>query len=638
LLTLVITASLALPPVAIAQSDPHTLPVPDSARIARLAAQLSRQPSSRIPAFDDRSFWDRWGSTPGAAAIVANATRQLAGAMPELTPAAYDAFLKTGERKVFERPYGQRLEWLVSHVLAEGAEDKGKHLAAIETALASILAEPSWAMSAHAGKRVGWDRAYDNVDLGAAQRAWTLALCDWLLGNRLAAVTRTRLRTEASSRIFEPCLERIRSSWRYDFWWMNTTNNWNAVCHAGVLGAALLLVDDPATRAEFAAAFEALTPLYLSGFGDDGYCHESLGYWNYGFGHYLVGAEALRHATGGQTDLLSLPKVRRIAEFGIRWEISGNVYPAFSDVSLTAGPAPWLLDFVARRFDIGAATDSPPAYTRQPLYQFLFALSDIPGTDVSAASGKPSSEATTLPLRDWFPDGGALIVRRSPDTVTRLAAAFKGGHNGQPHNHNDLGSFVLLCDGETVLTDLGSDTYVKDTFGPKRYTSGVMNSFGHPVPRVAGQLQRTGADARAVTLHTGFTDKADTWEIDLTSAYDVPALERLTRTFVFTRADGGRLEIVDRVRFKPGQPQTFGTALVLLPGRKKEKATASGFRVGPVEISWSADADTTAIILLSEDPVHGIVPGQAPRGTRLGLDFTAPVSEATLHLLVAPAR
>ncbi|MDR1282553.1 MAG: heparinase II/III-family protein [Opitutaceae bacterium] len=619
------------------------LPPIDPARVAEIAGWLSGRtaPAFYSPPFADRAFWMRAAAAHPPTELEAAATKAAKKEPPPLTEELYEDFRKTGRRGAWEKPHAARTERLGLFLFAEGIASDGRHLPHLERE----LAEPTWAIPPHAGRRATWHDAYDLVDLAAAIRAWDIALCDYLLGDRLSPDIRKRLRSEIRSRITDPYLQRVRTANRRDFWWMNGGNNWNAICNAGVMASPLLLADWPVEeRAELIAAFETLTAFFIDGFGDDGFCHEGIGYWSFGYGHYMLGSELIRLATDGRIDLLAGKKQELIATFDVRWQLTCGIFPAFGDVKIASrAPAHWH-DFATLRYGGSGGIIGRSASPTWVQPQGLGARLYITPWDLSLPRpppGSPEAQAIaanvkTPPLRDWFPDGGALVVRRQP-AEQGLIAAFKGGHNGQPHNHNDLGSFVLLCDGEIALTDPGTDVYTKDTFGPNRYTSGVMNSFGHPVPRVAGQLQRTGSDARAVTLHTDFTDRADTWEIDLTSAYDVPALERLTRTFVFTRADGGRLEIVDRVRFKPGQPQTFGTALVLLPGQKKEKATASGFRVGPVEISWSADADTTAR-LLSEDPVHGIVPGQPPRGTRLGLDFVSPVSEATLHLLVVPAR
>lgn len=40
-----------------------------------------------------------------------------------------------------------------------------------------------------------------------------------------------------------------------------------------------------------------------------------------------------------------------------------------------------------------------------------------------------------------------------------VGVAAKGGHNGESHNHNDLGTFVLEAEGEEPLADLGAGEY-----------------------------------------------------------------------------------------------------------------------------------------------------------------------------------
>lgn len=48
----------------------------------------------------------------------------------------------------------------------------------------------------------------------------------------------------------------------------------------------------------------------------------------------------------------------------------------------------------------------------------------------------------------------------------RTGIAFKGGNNDEPHNHNDIGSFLLTVEGEVFLTDLGCGEYTKEYFQP----------------------------------------------------------------------------------------------------------------------------------------------------------------------------
>ena len=76
-------------------------------------------------------------------------------------------------------------------------------------------------------------------------------------------------------------------------------------------GAALTLLESPQDRALYVAAAEHYSRNFLRGFTSDGYCSEGVGYWNYGFGYYVLLAETIHHATGGGVDLLALDEVNQ---------------------------------------------------------------------------------------------------------------------------------------------------------------------------------------------------------------------------------------------------------------------------------------------------------------------------------------
>jgi len=612
------------------------LPKLDPARITQIASWLAPQPATHFaPSFADRAFWCPWKDRPAGQAFINQANTFACQPTPELIEEDYDEFARSGQREKYEQAFGDRMARLRAFVFAEGLVNDGSRLSLIETTLVAVLNEPTWAVPAHAFGRKTWHDAYDNIDLAAAARAWDLATTDWLLGNRLKPEIRACIRKEVRARIFTPYLERVRAANRRDFWWMNSSNNWNAVCNSGIVGAALLLCETPIERAEFIAAREAYSPFFIAGFSDDGLCLEGMGYWIYGFGQHVLGAESIRIATGGNLDLLSSEKVERIAAFDLRWDVVNGIYPSFGDAWLTTKTAAWLHDFAVLRFGVGRLMGVDDPLQLHVLGSFIYrTLFDFTLPRDTATADKRRA-AAPLPLRDWFPDGGALVMR-PPNPGIGLAAALIGGHNDQPHNHNDLGSFVVINDGVLVLTDLGADSYVKDTFGPKRYTSDVMNSFGHPVPRVAGQLQKTGADAKAVTVRTEFTDARDTWEMDITSAYASPDLIKLTRTFIFTRDDGGKLEIIDQVQFKT--PQSFGNAVILRPEQKRKPLEGNRFRVSSsgksADIAYVADAGT---LVIDESALKGIVPTNPSPGVRIGINFVDPVLEARLHTIITPS-
>jgi hypothetical protein len=465
--------------------------------------------------------------------------------------------------------------------------------------------------------------------------SWQLATADYWLGERLDADVRELIRSELEWRTFEPYESYVKTG-RPRLWWTTGTNNWNAVCLAGVTGSALAVVESPERRARYVAAAEHFVGYFLRGFTADGYCSEGLGYWNYGFGNYAVLAETLRHATGGKLDLWQRPGVREIARFGRRMEIVPGLYPAFADCSVGTRPDAALMAVLDRRFGFGWGIE------RQGAAAFEDVASNLPEvglyvhealTEEPAASSPSPATATGLPLREWFPEAGVLIVRPPAGESNGLGVALKGGHNAEHHNHNDVGTYMVALAGDAPLVDPGSEVYTARTFSSRRYESDVLNSFGHPVPRVAGQLQRTGRAAAAKVLETEWTDRQDRIVLDLKAAYAVEGLEELRRTFVVSREGKGSLTVVDHVRF--AGPQTFGTALVTFSPRHE---------TDPRRLLVGEDKGRVAVEITTDGPAFGIheeVIHEDVRGGRLpvrvGVELSKPVREATITVRIAPA-
>jgi hypothetical protein len=289
-----------------------------------------------------------------------------------------------------------------------------------------------------------------------------------------------------------------------------------------------------------------------------------------------------------------------------------------------------LMAFLSRRFawglkgdeQRGLLTASGPSGSLFELGLYAFP---------NSASARPAAdEAAPPPRRDWFPDAGILICR--PESPGGLAAALKGGHNAEHHNHNDVGSFVVALGRGTPLVDPGGEVYTARTFSGRRYESKLLNSFGHPVPRIAGQLQQTGRKAAARVLQTEWTDAADTLVLDIRSAYAVKGLEKLQRTFRFSRQGRGTLEVVDEVQL--AQPEEFETALITFG--KWTQATANQLTIGDREGRVQVDIDTGgAAFTIRAEEIQEDRSGPPPM--RLGIVLDQPVRTATVRLTIRPA-
>ena len=210
--------------------------------------------------------------------------------------------------------------------------------------------------------------------------------------------------------------------------------------------------------------------------------------------------------------------------------------------------------------------------------------------------------------------------------------ALSGRHNAEHHNHNDVGSYVVVVEDRAVLLDPGSEVYTSRTFSAQRYESLLLNSFGHPVPVVAGQLQRAGRDAAAQVLAREFTDARDTLTLDLRSAYDVPELTRLERRFFYDRTGAGALTVADTVEF--AEPRSFETALITDGEFTRREDETLLIRDGERAVEVTVDAGGAAWELVV-DEIHEEATAQP---TRLGIRLSAPVTAATVTVTIRPVE
>lgn len=604
----------------------------DEHRVAEIAAMLAPEPRGAGAVIADRKVWDAVARSPQLKGFVRRAERLLDQPLPELPDDLYLDFSRTGNRSRFERVSFDRHRRFAEMVLAECLENRGRFLPAIEKAAAAILAEKTWVLPAHDGSLANFHGKVVEIDLRAAAAASEFATAAYWLGDKLSEKTRKLIRGELERRTFVP-FEGMVQQGKPRLWWLTGENNWNAVCLAGVTGAATSTIEDRRRRAFFIAAAEKYIQYFINGFTPDGYCSEGLGYWNYGFGHFVLLAENILQATGGKLDLWKRPKTEAMAQFARRLEILPGVYPAFADCHVRARPDERIMAYVSRRFGwgwtewekLGLGLAAGPSRDL-----FEFGLMALPNS-VSERPAAASSDSKRA-LRDWFSDAGILICRPAPGNPLGLGAALKGGHNAEQHNHNDVGSFVVALGKATPLLDPGSEVYTRRTFSGRRYDSNVLNSFGHPVPRVAGKLQSPGRQAAAKVLKAEFTDEKDTFVLDLRSCYDVPDLTKLVRTFVFSREGRGSLAVSDEVEFK--SPQEFETALItLLPWKQLGADTlviGEGAESVEVKISTGQSPYSLQAAEIQEDLPGKLVP------KRIGIALTGPVKQAAVRVTVAP--
>jgi len=515
----------------------------DSSRVQQIAAMLPAQPSGFGKPCSDHPAWA--AVEPQLKGVIPQAEKIMATPLPAFDPDAYLAFTKTGDREPMQNNLASRQNRLAPLVLAECLEGNGRFIPAIAEVMESLVAMPSWTLSAHDAQLLNFHGARYYVDLNAADMGDALAETLYLLGDSIPVDTRARVTAGMEKHVFAP----MRASFihgnsvedRGGNWWLYADMNWNAVCVKGVTGAALAMLPSVEDRALFAAAAEHYIQHYAKGFSNDGYDTEGLSYWNYGFSHFIELRENLLRATGGKIDLLADPKMQKVSMFGLQFPMLPDNSAAYGDAGRMPKADPHLVAVISHIFDLPSA---PPVVNTWNHVVGLGSIAlDLFPIQGDVLQSETARELSKPQLRTYYADEGILVSRGA--LGQNFAVTIKAGGN-TTHSHNDIGSWVIGMGNTQPLGEPGGPAfYNAATFGPHRLDSKLLNSFGHPVPEIGGQLQLDATMVHVSVIDNAFSDAEDSISIDMTNAYSVPELKKVTRTLTHSRAGSGSVEVTD---------------------------------------------------------------------------------------------
>ncbi|MCU0489971.1 MAG: heparinase II/III-family protein [Chloroflexaceae bacterium] len=540
------------------------MPPTDSALIADILRNTSGV--FPFPTLAERERWQPLAATAVGRDILNRAETALVQPTPPIPATAFLAFQRDGAREPYETPHEQRRTRLILFALAECLQGQGRFLDAALDEIWAICEESSWVIPSHAADyALGLpDPNQPLVDLYSAITAVTLAEADYLLNDALHLAARARIRHEVSRRSTHAFLA------RNDYPWLGygpkKINNWMPVCAGGSAIAALYLEPDvERLAAVLAKALEGIGR-YLATFGDDGGTPEGVGYWEKGMFFVAALGELLAARTNGQIDLLAHPRLRQIARFPARMELSPGWFVPFSDTGLDRRPQFALLHFLARRYnlpELAQLDQTSPAERVLTNRGAAEKLRDLFWYGDEAAAPHESAQ----PTADFFPNIQWFIARANAADPNGLVLAAKGGHNAEPHNQNDVGSFVVHWQGETLLADLGAMRYTRDTFRPAtRYTLLANRSLGHNVPLVNGQEQIAGPGGSA-WARWEVQPTSDTFALDLAPAYPPAAdLLSLERRLTMQRVESQAVvALCDKAVFRSGAGSFASVLISLMP-------------------------------------------------------------------------
>jgi hypothetical protein len=241
-------------------------------------------------------------------------------------------------------------------------------------------------------------------------------------------------------------------------------------------------------------------------------------------------------------------------------------------------------------------------------------------TDRAWIEAAPST--SPLPRDVWLPSTEVLLARGTRGTSRGLTLVVKGGHNGEHHNHNDVGGVMVALHGVPVVVDAGRPTYTAQTFGPDRYGIWTMQSSWHNVPEIRGSAQSVGREFRARRVAAVVDDGHAQLQLDVAAAYARNDIRRWERTARLDRRTG-RVTITEEWELDRDDEAPLTVVHLLLAG---DVTLGTGRAVvtalegaGTVVLAWdSGAASAVTEVRKLDDPRLSDVWGD--RLTRLTID------------------
>ena len=410
---------------------------------------------------------------------------------------------KTGNRVNYEALCFEKRRQLAAIVMAEIMEGKGRFMGDIIDGMGSFCEETWWGIPAHYPKAIPLAELQE-VDLFNAETASLIVWTRYMLGKQFDTFSPDlcqRIDREIERRILQPAVVN-------DYWWKTAGMNWNPWICSNWLACVLICEKDEARKAEAITQIRKAIQAFIDAYPEDGGCDEGPGYWDRAAASMF---EVMRLLDFGSME----PKVQKMAAYAYKTYIGNDYCVCFADahenkavqqVNIVYPFGLWLNDPTMREFGAylgrqkGVLTNPAALYDKSgnfpTLGRELFFLRHIK----DFIADNPQEPL----LKDvWLPDLQIMTARRG-----HFYVAMKGGTNGESHNHNDVGSFIvyapLLQEGTgegTLLSPLFIDPavgeYTAKTFSKDRYDVWTMQSGYHNLPQINGIDQKDGKDYAA---------------------------------------------------------------------------------------------------------------------------------------------
>jgi len=368
--------------------------------------------------------------------------------------------------------------------------------------------------------------------LDVAEMSLALALAiDWA-GKDLPSTTVARVKKNLIEKGIKPSYNKKGNTG-----WVNGTNNWNQVCHGGMIAAAIVVAEDePELAAETISRALDGMPHALVEYGPDGVYPEGSTYWGYGTSFSVTTAAMFESAFGTDFGLGDYPAFKESAVFRAICNAPTGWYYNFADCG----------DRRSKNGDITLAwfaskSGNPLFFERERFLRpaaEMGKLTRLAGVGLVWMSQFEASKKGTLPTV-WKGEGANPVVffTGGSSDPNQYYFAGKGGRGIVNHGNMDGGSFIFELYGVRWVVDPGNQPYHQlektgfNLWGRcqdcERWSLLTKNNYGHSTLTVNDALHVVDGLATITDFSEG---EKPTAVIDMTPTFK-GQLKKVSRRF-----------------------------------------------------------------------------------------------------------